>query len=244
MRYFLLFPFVLCSLVVNAQSDCEYHYYRNKVASTSVCYGKGFEEGKARAFDIAGKVIYEKSIRKFAGHSSVVFSWYESGAVKKAEWSEAPDAGIQWYRSITTFSEDGKVLDVEEQNYEGLHSPAITKRLPDTSYRPKPAKKKEVVKCAVIYSSEFWFINRTKYNVIAHADKKSGNDESAVVRLKPGASAKGGAMILAEQFENPERYYYFSVVQPGAGRKKQPVIRFLREEQDSKTKRRYYFEIR
>ncbi|MES2702586.1 MAG: hypothetical protein V4649_08110 [Bacteroidota bacterium] len=249
-QLFILITVLAYSLQAIAQKEeCEHHYFRNKAISTSACYGKGFNSGKARAFDKSGKVIYEKGIRKFAGHSYVQFSYYESGAVKKAEWSDAPDAGIQWYKSVTTFGEDGKVTGYTEQSHDGLRNVSPLKTMPDTGYKPpvvtpRQPKKKEIVACAVIYSSEIWFINRSKQAAIVHADSKSAGGESYTVRLKPGASAKAGAMIQAQRFENPERFFYFSAVPEVEGKRRLPQITFDHEEQDGKEKRRYYFEVR
>jgi hypothetical protein len=62
-----------------------------------------------------GNVIYEKELRTIGGHASVEFTFYPNGALNKASWSSAPDAGIQWYNSTDIFSEDGKLVSHTEK---------------------------------------------------------------------------------------------------------------------------------
>src|ERR1041385_8977966 len=80
----------------------------------------------ACAYDQAGDKIYEQELRNFAGHSPVWFTYYENGAVKKAEWSSAPDAGIQWYKNISNFSDSGTLLNSTDHNYDD--SPATLRK--------------------------------------------------------------------------------------------------------------------
>ena len=77
-----------------------------------------------------------------------------------------------------------------------------------------------MIKCAVIYASEFWFINKTQHMVSVHAYRLSSRDEEQTVKLRAGEWNKGGALVLAEQFDNPERYYFFIAEQVKKGRKK------------------------
>ncbi|MBC7552734.1 MAG: hypothetical protein H7257_02015, partial [Taibaiella sp.] len=97
----MLFNLSSWSALAN-DNKCEYHYFRGKRISTATCYEKN-NFGKAVAYNKKGEIIYEKHIRKVAGHSYVIFSYYRTGAVSKAVWHDAADGGIQWYSSITTF---------------------------------------------------------------------------------------------------------------------------------------------
>lgn len=236
----LLAGFSVCFAQI-AKQGCDYHYFNDRKVSTSQCYEKN-NFGKALAYDRLGKIIYEKELRRIGGHSSVYFSYYHSGAVSKAEWRSAPDGGIQWYSSLTNFAEDGTVTGYTEQNYDD-HVTLIKRPVME---EPKPSvlKKKEVMTCAVIYSSEFWFINHTQLPVIVHADRRYGNDDFHTIALKPGDSVKGGALILAEQFDEPEKFYQF-----GAGYRKSKTSKVLRikplgAQQITKEVKRYYYEVR
>jgi hypothetical protein len=96
---------------------CKHTYFKGtKKVSTSLCYDKDNRFGKATAYNRKGEIIYEKSLRKIAGHSSVTFSYYSDGAVSKACYSDAPDAGIQWYKSDTWFKNNGTIDHVTEQS--------------------------------------------------------------------------------------------------------------------------------
>ncbi len=173
--------------------------------STSECYEHNSSFGKSRAFDKDGKIIYEKEIRKVGGHSYVLFDYFDNGAVKRAEWHDAPDGGIQWYSSVTTFSDDGKVISEHEQDYNTSPSTVLKTRPGGLQQKPAPEKPQpsQSMKCAVIYSSEFWFINTMPYPVIVHVESKSKGGISFTVNLNKGATAMGGSRILAEQFEKP-----------------------------------------
>ena len=71
--------------------------------------------GHSWAYDRSGRVIFERQTRKIGGHASVDFSYHPDGTVSKAEVSQAPDGGIQWYRSTTTFDTAGVQTGFTEQ---------------------------------------------------------------------------------------------------------------------------------
>jgi hypothetical protein len=250
MRYTIgfLFLWFLSSVVYAGDYPrCAYHYFKNEKIATSECYDNDHRWGKATAFDRGGKVIYEKQLRTIGGHSSVQFSYFDNGAVKRADWSSAPDGGIQWYSSVTTFSEDGKVTGETENDYDH-------KALMPLKYAPqkKPElQQKEVPKkpdsshtayCAVIFSSEFWYINSTRHTLVVTA---RNNHQTYTTTVKPGDSCKGGEWILAQQFDDPGKYYRFGVVPKGRQDRRvyevkpsaRPYTQF------SKEVRRYYFDL-
>jgi len=65
--------------------------------------------GYVKAFDRNGKEIYHRQIRNIAGHSSVNFEYYPSGAVQKAHFTGHPDGGIQWDDVVYYFDENGVI---------------------------------------------------------------------------------------------------------------------------------------
>jgi len=141
-------------------SNCKYTYFKNGKKATSQCYDADDRWGQARAYNDKGAVIYEKELRKIAGHSSVQFSFYENGAVKKAEYSSAPDAGIQWYRTYTYFAPDGTITSEIHNNYDdGPGTTAPFKRQeyvnpPTRTLSPTPPKPTPTnIECAVRYCS-------------------------------------------------------------------------------------------
>lgn len=249
---FLLFATGLLSYG-QRYGHCQYTYFKNGKKATSQCYDTDNRWGQARAYTDKGAVIYEKELRKIAGHSSVQFSFYENGAVKRAEWSSAPDAGIQWYRTYTDFAPDGTVTSEVHDSYDngpGTTAPFkrqeyITPPSPTVSPTPAPSKP-TTIGCAVIYSSEFWFINTTPYSVVVTATHKHRNNEMNSITLRPRQSAKGGQVIQAQYFDDPAKQYDFSVraVKPGNKTKFILLPSDKKPEQTSKENQRYYFDIR
>jgi hypothetical protein len=232
---------------------CKCSYFKNGKIATSQCYDNDDRWGRAKAFDSKGKEIYDRELRRIAGHSSVNFSFYPSGAVSKAEWSSAPDAGIQWYRTTTYFSEEGKITGEVHNNYDdgpGKMAPqkpgyVTTPKTVPAKPEPKP-EPSTTIECAVIYSSEFWFHNTTSYSVVVTATRKHIKSETYIVTLRPRRRMKVGQMIGAQQFNDPATYYDFSVKPlKESVRQKFIIIPSDKEpENTSKEVRRYYYEVR
>lgn len=94
-----------------------YSYHKNGQLSTEEFHNTlpdYLSQGYAKAFDKTGKEIYNQPTSRTGLLSSVRFTYYESGAVKSAEYNSHPDAGIQWYRKLTSFDEDGKITGETE----------------------------------------------------------------------------------------------------------------------------------
>ncbi len=235
------FQFLAGSLFGQAKEGCDKHYFKNHKISTTQCY-QNSNFGKATAYSMDGKVIYEHEIRRVAGHSSVYFSYYENGAVSKAEWSSAPDGGIQWYRSVTTFGIDGSVTGFTESSYDD--HPTLFAPHREPLLEQPVRQKKEVVECAVIYASEFWFINNTRQAIVVHADRMHGADDFHAVAIKPGDTAKAGVLILAQQFDEPEKYYRFSCNYRDKKKAKGLHVKLKATQQMNKEARRYYYSVR
>jgi hypothetical protein len=249
MRALILLLLIAVTGYAREYPHCTYTYFKNGKIATSQCYDTNNRWGRAKAFDKQGKEIYDKELRRIAGHSSVQFTFYESGAVKTAYWSSAPDAGIQWYRTNTSFSEDGKITSETEDNYDkgpGVVAPKSPGYV--TKPRPSPVKPapSTTMECAVIYSSEFWFKNTTPYSVVVTATRKSGPTETYTLTLRPRQTMKAGQMIGAQIFYTPADYYNFSV-KPLKESLKQRFIILPSDQEPENTKkevRRYYYDVR
>jgi hypothetical protein len=126
------------------------------------------------------KEIYHRQIRNIAGHSSVNFEYYPSGAVQKAHFTGHPDGGIQWDDVAHYFDENGIVTQVVDNSSDeyghyklridpSLYLDTISKPNLVTKTVKETPKKQEVVACAEIYATEFYLINATgkKQNVTA-----------------------------------------------------------------------------
>jgi len=172
----------------------------------------------------------------------------KTGGVKKAEWSSAPDAGIQWYHSSTSFSEDGKITHEEHQSWDDNPGTTI-RRNPQKQFElPSPvvAPKQEEVKCAEIWVSEYWVRNTTPYSVLVTASRKGNNAETHTATLKPRQSLKLGEMPGAQMFEDPSRYFTIeaSALKSGTKRKLIVLPASGEPENPSRTVRRYHFDVR
>ena len=106
-------------LLAQDYPTCTYTYFKGtKKVASSQCYDRDQRFGQARAFAADSHEIYRHGLRRIAGHESVTFQFYPSGAVRQAYMSSAPDAGIQWYHTTTEFSEQGAVTSVINDNYD------------------------------------------------------------------------------------------------------------------------------
>lgn len=237
----------------DAYSDCTYSYFKpsNKI-STSICYDKDNRWGKAIAYNINGKIIYEKQLRKVAGHSSVTFSYHPNGAVAKAEWSSAPDAGIQWYKSIHEFSETGELINQTEWSHDQKPSNFL---MPDKNHEinsydnrmeeEEETENIEIVECIEPNVSELWFVNKTRYTLEIRSGHKLFHDEKYTALVAPGDTVKGGQQIQIGPFENPIAHFNIDIRK----KKKRKAGTFIivpakdGEVPVRKDLKQYYFEI-
>jgi hypothetical protein len=111
-----------------------YCYHKNGKLSTEEFRNSSSQymaEGYAKAFDNTGKEIYNQITSRSGLLSSVMFTYYENGAVKSAEYSSHPDGGIQWYKKTTYFDEAGKITN----EFEMSDDMTVTYfQRPDTAY--------------------------------------------------------------------------------------------------------------
>jgi len=111
-----------------------YCYHSNGKISTTEFrpYGDGYAaQGNSYAYDNTGKIIYECTTSRSGMLSGVNFTYYESGAVKVAEYSSHPDAGIQWYNKTTYFDENGTITSEFEMSDDMR---GTIQQQPDTTY--------------------------------------------------------------------------------------------------------------
>lgn len=223
---------VLTGQHIAAQSytNCRYTYFKDKKVSTSTCYDKDNRWGKATAYNRSGKLIKEWSLRRFAGGEYVEFSFYPNGAVNVARWHSAPDGGIQWYNTTTTFAENGDIISEVHNNYDDGPS-TYFKRQQETPL------KTEVVKCAEIYSTEYMYINRCSFDVSVTSISLNRSEQKTVT-VKAGDTVAAGNYIMAEQFGDITQLYRFSV-KPVNDRKNTVTTRWLPVTQPGKSVRRY-----
>lgn len=226
-------------------------YHSNKQISTKeVKLTHTLNWGYAKAFDRNGKEIYRRQIRNIAGHSSVDFEYYPSGAVQKAHFTGHPDGGIQWDDAIHYFDENGAVTQVIDNSSDefghyklridpSLYTDTISKpSILVTNIKNIP-KKQEVVACGEIYASELFLVNVTgkKRNVIARLLNAPIEGFQKEIYIAKNDTIKIGNYIEAQQYTHPKERVFFEIK---GGKSEKFQLLWEEPKQDGKNKRVYY----
>lgn len=181
------------------QKDTLYiHYFPTNVIS-SIIVLEDSKEGFAIAYNLLGKEIYSSNIRRFAGHESVEFKHYESGGVREAKFSSAPDGGIQWYRSTTTFDQAGNIIGFQEDSNEQLSAPQMRVVQPIVQ---------EVAVCALIHENKIIVHNHSRHS-IEYILIQRGERTSHIIQ--PGEHKEIASYISAEITQDPTQFYQAEV---------------------------------
>jgi hypothetical protein len=210
MKLILIVNLVLFSLYSFGQRETHHiHKFPNGKVST-IAFLEDGREGKAIAYNLKGEIIYERSIRRIHGSSSVTFTHHPNGMVHKANYSSQPDGGIQWYKTYTEFNDKGVLINEIEDNYEGPGriSPRVrietNPESPVTPNQPKEIEemketqtlpKQEVAVCAVIHENSVEIVNHTNFAIRVTFFHKG---DTTVITVQKGQTAKGPTYISAE----------------------------------------------
>ena len=220
-------------------SQCKFVYFaKSKVVSTSVCLDKDERWGEARAFNRQGKEIYRADERRIAGHARTHFSYYPSGAVRKASYSSAPDAGIQWYEGETVFAENGDIISQSRRSHDD--SPSLWRPTEQPDNLPPPP-----VACAEVFLAEVFLLNRSRFAVKVVGAYTGSVADPKTLTLAPGDSGRGGAFATSAEFALPADLRSRLALQ-AVGTRRRPTLRLLgplRQRQLGKQVRQYVFAI-
>ncbi len=172
--------------------------------STSEWTDKEERFGRSRAFTRAGTVIFDRHTRRIGGHASVHFSYHPGGAVSKAEVSDAPDAGIQWYRSTTTFDEEGNRTGFSEESNELLER-TYTQPIEPPGPMELPLREPEVAICQQLFVNEVFLVNATRQaaRVDVHVSAPTPALGSGTHTLAPGDTLRLGTYSIGMTFAPP-----------------------------------------
>lgn len=260
MKYllFVLLSFVTGSALAQPYPKCTYTYFKgSKKVATSQCFDAADRFGEARAFGPDGQEIYRHSLRHIAGHESVAFRFYPSGAVQQAYMSSAPDGGIQWYRSTTEFSELGAVTSTSHDNYddnttvfikrmEPAPRPPTVPATPALPALPGNPPLPPANQCAALLQAECWFLNRSgraAQVVVVHKTTAG----QLVVRLPAAGrdTVRGFAYPLTQAYQAPNSLYTLAALPVGNSRAGLRVLPLARPYRNlNPNQRRYYFVVR
>ncbi len=178
--------------------------------------------GRCWAYDRTGRVIYEQQTRRFAGHASVDLRYHPNGGVSQAEFSTMPDGGIQWYRSTTTFDEEGRQTSFSEDGWDN-DGPIP----PSVPHPTKPANHpQEQVMEQRLFTNEYYVVNTCRHPVRVELRPKAqspvaGNMDATLLR---GDTLRGGMYSMGEVWMEPLTQVDVKA-RPARGRTKLGVVR-------------------
>ncbi len=221
------------------------HYFTTGQLSTKEWMDKDDRWGRSQAFARDSRELINYQTRKIGGHASIHFSYHSNGAVSKAEVSDAPDGGIQWYRSTTTFDEQGNRTGFTEQGHDNdgiIPGPGVRVTTMPTILEPP---KQEVVEEQRMFVNEVFAVNATKWPCLLKVEAKQASPAlpSGSFAIQPGDTLRIGTYSMGEVFDDPEKHVTLTAQRPnGKGRKRSAMeVVFLQEKHINKAHRRYYF---
>ena len=257
MRLLTFLGFLLSITVLHAQGRVKtiktdtgrvvLHYFTTGQLSTKEWMDTDGRWGRSWAFTREGHELINYQTRKIGGHASVDFSYHANGAVSKAEVSDAPDGGIQWHRSTTTFDADGNKTGFTEQG-QGNDGPipGLNVRTTQKPGEPIPYPQ-EVVREQQLFVNEVFAVNATKWACVLKVEAKQASPAmpTGSFTLQPGDSIRVGTYSMGETFDAPDKHVTLTAQRPnGKGRKRSPMeVLFLQQQQISKEHRSYYFYV-
>jgi hypothetical protein len=177
------------------------HFHATGEVSTREWMDAADRFGLSTAYDRSGKEIFRYDTRRIGGHASVHFSYHPGGAVSRAEVSDAPDAGIQWYRSITTFDQEGNRTGFTEESNE-LMERTYTQPIGPTE---EPVRMPEVAICQQLFLNEVFLVNATRHagKATVKALRPSPALRDSEHTLAPGDTLRLGTYTIGQAFAPP-----------------------------------------
>lgn len=181
------------------------HHFTTGQVSTLEWTDKDGRFGRSLAYKRDGTVIVDHHTRRIAGHASVHFEYHPNGAVSRCEFSDAPDAGIQWYRSVSTFDEQGNRTGFTEESNELLER-TFTQPIETFAPTEDPARKPGVAICQQLFTNEVFLVNATRQagKATVKALRTSPALRDSEHTLAPGDTVRLGSYSLGERFAPPD----------------------------------------
>lgn len=219
------------------------HYFTTGQLSTVEWTDKDGRFGRSRAFKRDGTVIADHHTRRMAGHASVHFEHHPNGAVSRCEFSDAPDAGIQWYRSVSTFDEQGNRTGFTEESNELLER-TFTQPIEPLAPTEAPVRKPEVAICQKLFVNEVFLVNTTRQagKATVKALRPSPALRDSEHTLAPGDTVRLGSYSVGEGSAAPVTELAVEVRRALRNRRKPAALGVLRTDNapvDETTQRWY-----
>lgn len=220
-------------------------YHKSGEPSTIETWDKDKRWGSMSGFNSQGKQLFKYDLRSFAGHSSIYLQYYPNGQVKRAEYSSAPDGGIQFWRIVHGFDESGNQTEYYDMSQPDGHPVIIN--TPDTSRRPYTTKtetfKQEVATCATPFITVFEISNETNRKVKVKMNALSNlytQLKDTTIVLLPFQAVVVDSVILAEMFLKWEIAYKPELYLNPGKKSKQKIILSAPFEVPNKRKYTWY----
>lgn len=223
------------------------HYFTTGQISTKEWTDADGRWGRSWAFARDGHELINYQTRKIGGHASVRFSYHANGGISKAEISDAPDGGIQWYRSVTTFDPEGNRTGFTEEGHDNdglIPRPAIRVHDGPGTAVPPPASPMEEQE---LFVSDVLLVNGTRWPAIisVHAAQPSPALPGGSFTLQAGDTVHVGSFSTGAAYEEPGRHVTFDARRQHKRPRKQkslPVL-LLQQQESSKDRRRYIYHV-
>ena len=187
------------------------HYFTTGELSTKEWMDTQDHWGRSSAYKRSGELIFQGQTRRVAGHATVDFSYHPNGGVSKVETSDAPDGGIQWYRSTTTFDEEGNKTGHTEQGHDGRG--LIPRVTVDTDQAPSPPTVAPKPTPAEQYGdqgqrlfvNEVYVVNGSRWPVEVSVEPMAPSPalQAGKYLIAPGAQQLIGSYSIGEAFVSP-----------------------------------------
>lgn len=222
-------------------------YFASGQVSTKEWRDKDERWGRSWAYKKNGEMIFEGQTRRFAGHSSVYFSYHPNGAVSKVETSDAPDAGIQWHRSTTTFDDQGNKTGFSEQGHDnyGLIPRPDMRIITEPQPPATPQPQQEVVVCQRMFVNELFVVNPTNAaaRVVATSKEPSPAMPGGTWTMAPGDTIRIGTFSEGEAWPDWKGLVDLNIVQVVLGDRNKAVARIRTDEAKVSAEQRKLFVV-
>jgi hypothetical protein len=243
--FFLLFHFTFLCLAQNDKyPKCNYQYFeRTKIVSTSICWNESNTWGETVAYKKDGTQIYRKQLRKVGGHASVRYEYHANGAVKKIEFSDAPDGGIQWSREKISFDEQGNMTDNDIESNEQLTHITRPSFIAPEKKQSTPIITPKENQGKPYFANYIIVKNYTNTTVTVVALPENDNEKPTTTLFLPNETKQllyyGNGNDVLDPFDR----YAFLVSKKIKSKGKKPRIKFDRKEVTANAAN-YYYTIR
>ena len=223
------------------------HHFKTGEVSTREWRDKDDRFGLTTAYDRTGKEIFRFGTRRIGGHASVHFSYHSNGAISKAEASDAPDAGIQWFRSTATFDDQGNQTGYWKEGHEDLMRPSVILTRPEEPISPVvPQSIPAVVPCQRMFVNEVFVVNGSSWPVEITVEPRDPSPalQGSKIVLAAGESRMVGTYSVGETFVSPvQRMKVVGMVTNKRGKQRQVGVLMMEERQVDPQRKAWFYHV-